>query len=128
MLPVLGDDNRAAALEPGTATVRTAPVDSSGFGLLLVPQAVWELSQGLKDFLVFGLWDWKKSETRNCVGSCWWTRAFTNPTPEPKISSQTPRAFDSRLRFNLEEQRPKGIVNIPPMTDKIYFDTGFAVV
>jgi hypothetical protein len=39
-----------------------------------------------------------------------------------------PRAFDSRLLFNLEEQRPKGIVNIPPMTDKIYFDTGFTVV
>jgi len=39
-----------------------------------------------------------------------------------------PRAFDSRLLFNPEEQRPKGIVNIPPMTDKIYFDTGFTVV
>ena len=39
-----------------------------------------------------------------------------------------PRAFNSRLLFNLEEQRPKGIVNIPPMTDKIYFDNCFTVV
>ena len=39
-----------------------------------------------------------------------------------------PRTFDSRLLFNLEEQRSKGIVNIPPVTDKIYFDTGFTVV
>ena len=36
--------------------------------------------------------------------------------------------YNSRLVFNPEEQRPKGIVNIPPMTDKIYLDTGFTVV
>jgi hypothetical protein len=59
----------------------------AGSVLLLLPQAVWKLSQGLKGFLVFGLWD-------------------------------DPRAFDSRLLFNPEEQRPKGIVNIPPMTDR----------
>jgi hypothetical protein len=35
---------------------------------------------------------------------------------------------DSRLLFNPEEQGAKGIVNIPPMTDKIYLDTGFTVV
>jgi hypothetical protein len=39
-----------------------------------------------------------------------------------------PSAFDSGLLFNPEEQRPKGIVNIPPMTDKVHFDTGFTVV
>ena len=47
---------------------------------------------------------------------------------EPVLYSTCIRAFDSQLLFNPEEQRPKGIVNIPPMTDKIYFDTGFTVV
>jgi hypothetical protein len=30
--------------------------------------------------------------------------------------------------FNAEKQRPKGLVDIPPMTGKIDFDTGFSVV
>jgi len=41
----------------------------------------------------------------------------------------TPGRFPSSpLLFNPEKQRPKGLVNIPPMADKINFDTGFTVV
>ena len=50
-----------------------------------------------------------------------------HPTRESK-SPRRPEAFDSQLLLNPEEQRPKGIINIPAMTDKIYFDTGFTVV
>ena len=37
LLPVSRDDHYATALEPGAATVRTAPVDSSGFGRAVGP-------------------------------------------------------------------------------------------
>ena len=42
LLPVLGDDNRAAALESCAAAVRTAPLDSPGFVFLLPTTAFWK--------------------------------------------------------------------------------------
>jgi hypothetical protein len=48
--------------------------------------------------------------------------------PNCRAAVATRQSKHSLLLFNREEQRPKGIVNIPPMTDKIYFDTGFTFV
>jgi hypothetical protein len=59
LLPVSRDHHQAAALEACAATFRTAPVDSTR-----IRSSYWsrggELSQGLKRFLIFGLWDSKK--------------------------------------------------------------------
>jgi hypothetical protein len=39
-----------------------------------------------------------------------------------------PNQHNCHCLFDFEQQRPKGIVNIAPMTDEIYFDNRFSVV
>ena len=61
-------------------------------------------------------------------GSAWYFQVQTDLRSSNPKSPHGSESFQLSLLFNLEEQRPKGIVNIPPMTDKIYFDNCFTVV